>query len=298
MLQTLRTRCFGRCIPRRVLCNVLVATAVLLPGGFAWAAGGGIQMKLEVSADPSGAVWPYGAADLALANRSAAVLREVRLRWTEGGPTVICPVALAPDAEQVVRVYLPAGAPLQTYAATFRGDPLLEPATVTMSWPIERVAREAWVSASAFEPYDRSPPTWSGPVRLNVMLGAVLAALAAAATLFLPSQRMRTSVLLAVAATATAAAASTLAQTDVLVEDVIPLESPQPGIAASPGRNLHVVAARRTLRWTHPDARVAPVYRDESELAEETMTLDPRRGASVVIAPGQLRLFRAAPAER
>ena len=282
-----RTGRLARCL--------LAVAAVLVPAGPAWSAEPGIEMKLEASADQAGAVPPYRAAELTLTNRSTEMLREVRLQWTEGGPTVICPVALAPDAEQIMRVFLPAGAPLQTYRATFRGDPLLGPAEVTIPWPIEHAAREAWVSPSAYEPYGQSLPAWSGQVRLNVMLGTAIVALAAAATLFLQARAIRTWVILAVVAAATGAGALMLAGTDVLVEVVIALDKAQPGIEASPGRNLHVVATRRTVRWSHPDASLAPVYRDESQMSDEMMTLHPRHGAVVVVAPGQLRLFRATP---
>ena len=314
-------------------CACILAVAVACaPAGPARAQRPGIEMTFEVCADQTGAVGPYRAGDLTLTNHGKEVLREVRLRWTEGGPTIVCPVVLAPGAQQKVRVFLPAAAPLQTYRATFRGDGPFPPAEATISWSIEHAAREAWVSSSAYEPYDMSQPTWSGQVRMNVMLGTAIAALAAAGTLFLrrrvvrmcallavaaiasaggalalagtdlvvddvfalnpaqpARQTVRTCALLAVAATASAGGALAPAGTDLVVDDVFALDAPPPG---GPRRNLHVVAVRRTTRWSPPDVRLVPVYKDESQMYNEAMILHPHHGASVVISPGQLRLFR------
>ena len=285
----------------RVLRCVLAVVAVCVLAGAARARGGKIEMTIKPADDKGTVPGPYRLADLTLTNRSKEVLSEVRLRWSEGGPTIIVPVVLAPGAEEKdKRVFLPAGSPLQTYRATFQGDPSLRPTDVTIRWPIERAARADWLSPSAYEPYDRPLPTWSDKVRLNVMLGAGVLALAAAAALFLQPTHARTCAMLLLIAAGTGAGAIMLARTDVLVEDVIDLntDTPHPGIKPWPGRNLYVVATRRTVQWSHRDVHLAPVYKTASQMGEETMTLDPRRGAAVTIEPGRLRLFRATPRER
>ena len=273
----------------------LAVAAVCVLLGAARASGQEIEMTIVPADDQTTVLGPCRPADLTLTNRSKDVLREVRLRWAEGGPTVICPVALASGASQEIRVFLPAGSPLQTYHVTFQGDPSLSAAEVTIRWPIEQAARAGWLSPSAYEPYDQPLPSWSDQVRLNVMLGAGVLALAAAAVLFLQPTPVRTCAMLLLVAAGTGAGAIMLANTDVLVEDVVALDvdTPQPGMKPWPGRNLYVVASRRTVQWSHPDAHLAPVYKDESQMYDEAMTLDPRSGASVAISPGQLHLFRA-----
>lgn len=280
-------------LPLSAAVRCALAAAALLAPAAARGDETGIDMSLTPAADQAAAAGPYRAADMRLVNHGSDALREVSLRWTEGGPTFVWPVALGPGAELTKRVFLLAGAPLQTYRATFKGAPPPPPGRATISWPIDTVARDALVSPSAYASHEREGPTWSAQMRLNVMLGAAIAALAAATTLFLPPRVLRTGVLLGVISLAAAAAAVALGGTEVVVEDVVAFDAGQTPGQADGERCLHVVAVRRTTRWSHPDARLEPIYKDTSQMDGETMTIDPRHGASVVISPGELRLFRA-----
>ena len=44
----------------------------------------GIDISLSASSDQSDAAGPYRAAELTVTNNSSDMLREIRLRWTEG----------------------------------------------------------------------------------------------------------------------------------------------------------------------------------------------------------------------
>lgn len=270
--------------------RAIVVAGVLALAAAALADEAGIEITLKAAPDQTGSMGPYRQADLKLVSHGDQVLREISLRWTEGGPTFVWPVALGPGAQLTKRVFLPVGAPLQTYRATFKGDPPAPPGRATISWPIEMVARDALINPSAYESVERPGAKWSAPLRLNVMLGAAVTALAAAATLFCRPHVLRTCALLGIIALTAGAGALTLANTDVVIEDVITVDDGR----ANAARYLYVVAVRRTTRWTHPDARLAPVYKDASQMDGETMTIDPRHGAEAVISPGELRLFHAA----
>ena len=124
------------------------------------------------------------------------------------------------------------------------------------------------------------------------MLGAAIVALGAAATLFLRRRAIRLAALGGVIALASGMSLLMLTGREVLVETG-PLADGSAGAEASGERYLYVVSARRTSRWTHPDEKLAPVYKDESHMDAETMTLHPHHGASVEITPGEVRLFRA-----
>ena len=79
---------------------------------------------------------------------------------------------------------------------------------------------------------------------------------------------------------------------DVMVQRVLSQGSDLPIYAAGPGDSLYVVAARRTSRWTHPDARLAPIYYNRLDMPEDTMVVHADRGISVRLRPGMVRLFR------
>lgn len=262
----------------------------------------GVDISLSASSDQSDAAGPYRVAELTVTNNSSEVLREIHLRWTEGGPTLVLPVALARGTPQTMRVWLPAGSQLQTYRATFPDHGGLGPVEATLSWPIEQVTHDALISPATYAEHLGPPPAWPGAMRRNILLGAAIAALAAAATLFLRKGAARIGVLLAVLAAASTAGALMLRDRGVLVENVIAIEdeptrtdaSPQDQSPSQSQKYLYIVSCRRTTRWSHGDANIAPVYRDDSQLYGETMTRHPRRGVSVVITPGELRLFRSA----
>ena len=166
------------------------------------------------------------------------------------------------------------------------------PGEATITWPIEQVTRDELIAPTDYARYGRSQPRWSAPLRRNIMLAAALGAIAAAATLFLRRRAIRLAAVLGVIVVTSGVGAWVLAGQDVLVEGGPITEAPV-GAAASGERFLYVVSARRTCRWTHPDAKLAPVYEDDSHMEAETMTLHPHHGAAVEIAPGQARLFRA-----
>jgi len=274
----------------------LAVVATLAGTAPANAAEPGLDVSLNASSDQSGATGPYRAAELTVTNNSTEVLREIRLRWTEGGPTLILPVALPRGTPQTVRVWLPAGSQVQTYRITFAGHGESGSAEATLRWPVEQITRDVLISPETCAEHVGPPPAWSGAMRRNAMLGAALTALAATATLFLRKGTARMGALLAVLVVASGVGAGVLHDSDALIVNVIALEDDSAHADAShlKQKYLYIVSSRRTTRWTHDDAHLAPVYRDDSQLYGETMTRHPHQGASVVITPGELRLFRSA----
>jgi len=283
--------------------TVLAVTALLAASAPARADAPKIDIALTPATDAFEATGPYRETDMTVTNNSSDVLREIHLRWTEGGPTLVLSIALAGETSQTMRLWLPAGSQLQTYRATFPRRAELAPAEATLSWPVEQVTRDVLISPAAYAEHLSSPSPWPQAMRRNMILAAVMTALAAAATLFLRNATARIGALLVVLALASAGGVAMFDEKDVLTESVIAIEddSPQSDAAtrnagqseSTSKKYLYIVSSRRTMRWSHDDANIAPIYRDDSQLYGETMTRHPHQGASVVITPGELRLFKS-----
>ena len=255
-----------------------------------------ISASLKPSAIQSQVAFPYRSAELAVRNPGNRMITAVCLRWRHGGPEIVVPTAVAPGSRQVLKVNLPAASPLQAYRVQLRGDDssaesVLGELDLTITWPVEDVADRAFVDPGAYRPYLDAFPGWRESLRRNVFLGAVLACLAVAATLFVRPPAIRLIALAAVILAAATASAWAFTNADPGVE-LVEAQPPLPVREASEGDRLLVVACRRTVDWTHPNPRLAPVYYSREEMAEDTMVVDARNGVSVRLHPGRIRLFR------
>ena len=249
-------------------------------------------------------VWPYRAAELTVKNRSDRIVRAVAVRWVGGGPTMIYPATIPPQSGQAIQVSLPAVAVEQWYDVRLLADDSPDADVVAefeapITWPLRPLAPneehnlgQAFIDPYACEQYAFDVPQWSNRARANVLFAAALAALAMPATLFAQRRAVRLVLLAAAIAAATAAIHKAVLPRDVMVQRVLSQGSDLPIYAAGPGDSLYVVAARRTSRWTHPDARLAPIYYNRLDMPEDTMVVHADRGISVRLRPGMVRLFR------
>ena len=248
-------------------------------------------------------VWPYRAAQLSVTNQSGRIARAVSLRWVGGGPTMIYPATIPPKSGQTILVSLPAVAAEQWYhvrlLAEDRADAeRLAESEAAITWPPQSATTDddddrgqAFIDPDACDEYAFDVPQWPARARANVLIAAAIAAMAMAAVLFVRHRGARM-VLLVVVAVAAAAVIykAVLPRNTIVVRTLGGAELPI--YAAAPEDSLHVVAVRRTTRWTHPDARLAPVYYSKRHMAEDTTIVHADRGISASLRPGDVRLFR------
>jgi len=248
-------------------------------------------------------VWPYRAAELSVTNQSGRIARAVSLRWVGGGPTMIYPATIPPKSGRTILVCLPAVAAEQWYRACLlaedrAGAERLAESEAAVTWP-PRSARndaddefgQAFIDPEACEHYAFDMPQWPARTRANVLIAAAIAAMAMAAVLFVHHRGARMALLVVVAVAAAAVIYKAVLPRNTIV--VRTLEGTElPMYAATPDDSLYVVAVRRTTRWTHPDARLAPIYYSKRHMAEDTTIVHADRGISASLRPGDVRLFR------
>ena len=280
------------------------AALLILLSGAAAAADAAVSLAPAQSRRDDERVWPYRAAELTVKNESDRIVRAVALRWVGGGPTMIYPATIPPQSGQTIPVSLPAVAVEQWYDVRLLAEDSPDADVVAefeapITWPlrppeppVDDDFDRAFIDPYACEQYAFDVPQWSNRARANVLIAAALAALAMAATLFVRRRAVRLVLLAATIAAATAAIHEAVLPRDVVVQRVLSQGSDLPIYAAGPGDSLYVVAARRTSHWTHPDARLAPIYYNRLDMAEDTMVVHADRGISVPLRPGLVRLFR------
>ena len=279
----------------------MTAIVLFLLSGMASAAGTAASLAPAPARDAR--VWPYRAAELSVSNQSGRIARAVSLRWVGGGPTMIYPATIPPQSGRTILVSLPAVAAEQWYhvrlLAEDRADAeRLAESEAAVTWPPQSATTDAdnefgqaFIDPDACDEYAFDVPHWPARARANVLIAAAIAAMAMAAVLFVRHRGARM-VLLVVVAVAAAAVIykAVLPHNTIVVRTLGGAELPI--YAATPDDSLYVVAVRRTTRWAHPDARLAPIYYSKRHMAEDTTVVHADRGISASLRPGDVRLFR------
>lgn len=247
--------------------------------------------ELTPSAQTKPEAWPYSPAELTLTNPSDESVESVRLRWSQGGPTLVWDSAFAPQQRKTLPVFLPAIRPEQTWTVSFRSGDGTEVASteVSISWPGELVRSNAFLDPDTWRRWDPPAPAWSSSSRQESLLAVAMVCLAGVAALFIRRPGVRVVLVAGVLAVGTAVVAATLPEP---VDIWTPAMSAQ---ARNDGRtsSLLAMAARRTTLVTTSDELIAPVYLSRREMAEDDMLLYATDGrAEVPLAGGQVRLFR------
>jgi hypothetical protein len=215
----------------------------------------------------------------------AAVVRAVSLRPGGGGPTVLADITVAPGAkEQTADVLLPATSPQQVYTARLlsgpgKPAPPLLVRELPVAWPVELTARarREMIDPAAYERFQEDLPRWNPALLRNVFLAAVIAAAALAAVLFLRQPVPRLLAVLAVAGAMTYGAVQVAQRQETLRRRTY--------------GDLTVLAARRTA-VAHLPGATFPLYRSQTHMDGDDLTIRPGVDLHVAVAPDQPRVFR------
>jgi len=239
-------------------------------------------VSLAPAAEQDSAAWPYRTAELqvqvdgALASRVAAA----RLRWQLGGPTFVYPVTVVPGDPLTLKVSLPAIRMQQVYdiALLTDDDETAAQAEATIIWPEELTNPQAFVDPAVYAVHDGPLPRWPVSVKVAALLSAAVLCAAMAAVALIRRRRLQLVVLLGLIVGSTVAGAVWLHR--------------QPTVAArqSPDGKLLILTTRRTVQWTVGE-RLAPVYVDIEQVAEDSMVVRPE-GVTLTLHPQRVVLLR------
>lgn len=264
------------------------------------AAAGEVQVSLAPAEGPADA-GGYAPAVLRVADDGAelpGVVNAAAVRWAEGGPTHLVPLAVAPGATQEARLSLPVARARQEFdVRLLRADGAdaeeLLTRRVAVRWPAEAVrAAPPIVDASAYR--DAPRRAWPARRKLTLLALAVVAAAGMAATLFASRAWPRAGLLAFVVAAGTAG--MTLASGGPGIErtEVEHARPERAGEMAGPwvDETLVAVSSLRTAEWRHAPGDLAPVYPSREALAADTAVVHPQRGLRLTLEAGAPRLFR------
>ena len=265
---------------------VLISFALLAA---ALTARGAMSVRLERADEQPESIWPYRAAKLTIRNDSQKIIRAVHLRWRRGGPRFIHPVAIAPHTTASLAVNLPAAALKQVYQvdlleADYPDGPTLAELSAEIEWELADLTTDAFMDVEAYDPWHDNIPTWPDQLRRNVLLAAVLYCLALAGCLFIRRRGLRVAAVVLLAAAASIGIWQLLSSQELIFQREV--------VNAAGRGTLVVLTCRRTTQWHGADARLAPIYYNERQMAEDTLTVHAARGVRLTIKPGQVRLLR------
>lgn len=259
---------------------------------------------------------PYCPAQMTIQNDSEQVIRAVALRWRGTGPTLLHDVTIPPRTRHVMTVLLPAVEVQQTYQVRLLAGGALESPAIaelraSVSWPPEDVQESdaGFFNAPLCRAWESRLPTWPASLLRNVFLAAVLTCLACGGVAFVGRSRLRTAMILLIAAVSTGATWLIVSGEKVLFEQVVDTwaspgagspdasavsTAPRTTQAAPPARSksLWVISCRRTVEWTRPDTTLCPVYQDRRQMLEDNLVVRWDKGLTVRLNPEEVRIFR------
>ncbi|MFW6065211.1 MAG: hypothetical protein ACOC9S_00185 [Planctomycetota bacterium] len=252
------------------------------------------SVRLTPSAERSDVVRPYSPAELTVTNTSEKVVEEIRIRWKQGGPTLVHRVEIAPRQRATVETFLPAVWPEQTCKLAMIGHDGRELTTseATISWPDELLHGDAFLDPRTWRLWDPATPVWSTLTRANAFIAVFLVSVAACGALLIRRPALR-------AAAITAVVVAGSVTTTVLLPEAVEVWTPsmEDGRWQREASNSHLlaVAARRTTTAKLSEGHPAPVYLSRREMAEDRMLLHADGRVEIPLESGQVRLFQRSP---
>ena len=262
------------------LVSLLVAVALAAPAGAAQ-----ITASLRPTDNQDAAASGFRLADLTIENRGDSLVTGARLRNVDGGPVMIIDAAVPPASIETFRVHLPATSLQQSWlvALTGREEAALGTAvSVPITWPAELVTDEPFIAPEVYESLDDALASWPSAWKGSVLLASVLGGLAAGATLLIRRPVLRLVAATVVVLAATGAAAVAVATIPTVVERTI----------ADGGAVLHVLSARRTVRWHSGEGGMYPLYRTGRHMRSDDTKIHVGKGVWMTLRPQEVRCLR------
>ncbi|HOD79805.1 MAG: hypothetical protein BWX88_02212 [Planctomycetes bacterium ADurb.Bin126] len=272
----------------RLVCAVLLCLCARTAQPQSGPAGAAIELSVAPTQVAGNA--PYRLALLRVTVPAGQPLvRAVRLREAQGGPTILQPLTVPPESTQTALVPLPAWSQQHAYRvellAEDRDDAnaILPARQVALSWPADILDRDAVFAPWQYEPYQELP-RWPAPLLRNVFLAAALFALACTGLLLVRRPLARSLLLIVLAALAGAGTWLLLDQAPLVVHREV----------ARDGSSLHVLTSRRTVQWS-VDQPLWPVYFNLRQMRDDSLVVHVGRATRLTLLPDDVRILRPGP---
>ncbi len=218
------------------------------------------------------------------------LVRAVRLREIQGGPTILQPLTVPPESTQTATVPLPAWSQQHTYRVELLAeerddaDAVLAARQVALAWPADILDRDALFAPWQYDPYQELP-RWPAPLLRNVYLAAALFALACTGLFLVRRVLARSLLVIVLAALAGGGTWLLLGQAPLVVHREV----------ARDDFPLHVLTSRRTVQW-NCDQPLWPVYFNLRQMRDDSLVIHVGRSCRLTLLPEDVRLLRPGPA--
>ena len=261
------------------------------------ASAGQITVSLEAAPKPLGRP-PYARAILNVQNAGANAIQAISLQEARGGPTFVYDLLVPPGTTRSARIDLLASSVHQSYdvrslAGKDHNSGTLAEERAGISWAedlVEKAGRHL-IDPALHGRWEHDVATWPPVLLQNMILAALLICLTAAATFFLRSVRFRAAMILIVVAGGTCAVVWLLRSQPTVLMRELETDVGAPG-QRDRQRPLIVLTARRTTKWSHSADDFIPVYPTVSAMTDDDVVIHPGRGMTLILYPGQVRLFK------